>query len=47
MVEDIQMLSGTIEKYEDIAKCMRSNLSSNNSEFCRRFGAIVDDLINN
>ena len=44
VVEDIEKLGETIEKYDEIVGGMRNGLESNNQKFCDEFGKIVEGL---
>lgn len=45
VVEWIDELEETIDKYDDIVAGMKSGLSSNNEMFCKEFTGIVEGLI--
>ena len=45
VVEDIEKLGDTLERYERIIKEKKSCLSSNNERFCEEFGMIIDGLL--
>jgi len=45
VVEDIEKLGETLEKYDGIVRKMTSGLSSNNEQFCVEFSKIVDELV--
>lgn len=46
VVEDINKLSETILRYDDIASGINKEMGSNNKMFCEKFGEIVDGLLN-
>ncbi len=45
VVEDVAMLSDTIERYAKIVAGMQNGLVSNNERFCAEFGKTVGDLV--
>ena len=45
VVEDVEKLGETIDKYEDIVGMMQNGLESNNEKFCKEFGKIIDELV--
>lgn len=45
VVEDVNMLSETIEKYAEIIASMKNGMVSNNGKFCAEFSRIVEELI--
>ena len=45
VVEDVQELGETLERYEEIVENMKNGLVSNNEVFCREFEKIVAGLI--
>ena len=45
VVEDVEKLGETIEKYDEIVGGMRNGLESNNQKFCDEFEKIVDGMI--
>ena len=45
VVENVEKLGETIEKYDEIVGGMRNGLESNNQKFCDEFGKIVEGLV--
>lgn len=45
VVEQIDKLGITLERYEEIVKKMSSGLTSNNERFCAEFSKIMDELV--
>lgn len=45
MVEKIEELGKTLDRYDEIVKQKTSRLTSNNERFCEEFGKIVDQLV--
>ena len=45
VVEDVNKLSETIEKYDEIVGAMKHGMVSNNEKFCNEFEKIVDGLV--
>ena len=45
VVEDVSKLGDVIERYDEIVRNMKSNLTSNNLRFCAEFSKIVDELM--
>ena len=45
VIEDVEKLGETIEKYEQIINIMKKGLVSNNERFCKEFEKIVEDLL--
>lgn len=45
VVEDIEKLGETIEKYDEIVVGMGKGLNSNNTKFCAEFEKIVDGIL--
>lgn len=45
VVENVDELGETLEKYDEIVGSMKSGLVSNNELFCREFERIVDELV--
>lgn len=45
VVEDIEALGSTIERYDEIVGKMKGGLQSNNAKFCAEFESIVDELM--
>lgn len=45
VVQDIEKLGETIEKYDEIVGGMRNGLESNNQKFCDEFEKIVEGLV--
>ena len=44
VVEDVQKLGETLEKYDDIVEQMNGSLTSNNEQFCKEFENIIMEL---
>ena len=45
VVEDVNKLGETIEKYAEIVGTMKGGMVSNNEKFCAEFSRIVDELV--
>lgn len=45
VVEDVEKLGETLERYDEIVKQMTVGLTSNNERFCTEFANIVDQLV--
>ena len=45
MVEDVQKLGDTLERYDEIVSMMQNGLTSNNEIFCKEFEKIVQELV--
>lgn len=45
VVEEIDKLGETLERYDEIVEKMTGGLTSNNEKFCSEFGKIVDELV--
>ena len=45
VIEDVDRLGDTLEKYDEIVAGMRNGLESNNERFCKEFEKILDELV--
>ena len=45
VVEDVEKLGDTLEKYDEIVRKMQNGLESNNERFCKEFGSIVEEIV--
>ena len=45
VVEDVEKLGDTLERYDEIVAGMKSGLESNNERFCKEFEDIIDKLL--
>ena len=45
VIEDVQKLGETLEKYDEIVGSMKNGLTSNNQRFCKEFENIVNQLV--
>ncbi len=45
VVEDIERLGETIERYDEIINGMGKGISSNNAKFCAEFERIVEEIV--
>lgn len=45
VVEGVEKLGDTLERYEEIVKKMQNGLESNNEKFCKEFEKIVSEIV--